>query len=153
VSTTVDQRARLRLWLRLLASTTVMEKAVRRRLRGEFGVSLPRFDVMAALERAPDGLAMGALSRRLMVSNGNATVLVSGLEGEGMVRRTVSSEDRRSVTVALTDQGRAAFAAMAAAHALWVDELLGGLGDDEVEQLSDLLHRARLQVEEREGAG
>jgi DNA-binding MarR family transcriptional regulator len=151
VSTTVDPRARLRLWLRLLASTTVMEKAVRRRLRGEFGVSLPRFDVMAALERAPEGLTMGELSRRLMVSNGNATVLVSGLEGEGMVRRTVSSEDRRSVTVALTDEGRAAFAGMASAHAGWVDDLLGGLGDDEVEQLSDLLHRARLQVEEREG--
>jgi DNA-binding MarR family transcriptional regulator len=153
VSTTVDPRARLRLWLRLLASTTVMEKAVRRRLRGEFGVSLPRFDVMAALERAPGGLTMGELSRRLMVSNGNATVLVSGLEGEGMVRRTVSAEDRRSVTVALTEEGRVAFAGMAAAHAGWVDELLGGLHDDEVEQLSDLLHRARLQVEEREGAG
>jgi DNA-binding MarR family transcriptional regulator len=153
VSTAVDPRARLRLWLRLLASTTVMERAVRRRLRTEFAVSLPRFDVLAALERAPDGLTMGELSRRLMVSNGNATVLVSGLESDGMVRRTVSAEDRRSVTVTLTDLGRAAFAGMAEAHAGWVDELLGGLGDDEVEQLSELLHRARLLVEEREAAG
>src|SRR5262249_33244689 len=123
------------------------------RLRAEFGVSLPRFDVMAALERAPEGLTMGELSRRLMVSNGNATVLVSGLEGEGMVRRTVLPEDRRSVTVTLTDEGRTAFTGMAEAHARWVDDLLGGLGEDEVEHLSELLHRARLLVEEREGAG
>ena len=153
MSTALDPRARLRLWLRLLASTTVMERAVRRRLRAEFAVSLPRFDVLAALERAPEGLAMGELSRRLMVSNGNATVLVSGLESDGMVRRTVSPEDRRSVTVTLTDLGRTAFSGMAEAHAGWVDELLGGLGDDEVEQLSELLHRARVLVEEREAAG
>jgi DNA-binding MarR family transcriptional regulator len=148
-----DVKQRLRLWIRLLRATRAIEAQVRDRLRVQFAMTLPQFDVMAALYREEVGMTMTELSRRLMVSNGNATVLVSGLEGEGMVRRTVSSEDRRSVTVALTDQGRAAFAAMAAAHALWVDELLGGLGDDEVEQLSDLLHRARLQVEEREGAG
>jgi DNA-binding MarR family transcriptional regulator len=127
-----------------------MERAVRRRLRAQFGVSLPRFDVMAALERAPEGLTMGELSRRLMVSNGNATVLVSGLERDGLVRRTVHPEDRRSVTVALTAAGREAFGRMAGVHARWVDELLSGLDADEVAQLSELLHRARVLVEERE---
>ena len=95
-------RSHLRLWLRLLATTNEMERALRRRLRAEFGTTLPRFDVMAALERAPEGLSMSELSRHLMVTNGNTTVLVGALEHEGLVRRTVSPSDRRSFTVALT---------------------------------------------------
>jgi len=96
---------RLRLWLRLLAATNEMERTLRRRLRTEFGTTLPRFDVLAALDRAPDGLSMSELSRRLMVTNGNTTMLVGALEKDGLVRRAVSIADRRSFTVALTETG------------------------------------------------
>ena len=106
-----QSRTRLRLWLRLLAATNEMERTLRRRLRSEFGTTLPRFDVLAALDRAPDGLSMSELSRRLMVTNGNTTVLVGALEKDGLVRRAVSIADRRSFTVALTETGREAFAA------------------------------------------
>jgi DNA-binding MarR family transcriptional regulator len=146
VSAEVD-RTRLRLWLRLLAASNAMERALRRRLRAEFGTTLPRFDVMAALERAPHGLSMSELSRRLMVTNGNTTVLVGALERDGLVRRSVAPADRRSFTVELTGAGRAAFTAIAEAHARWVAELLGAMADDDCEQLSTLLHHARVGIE------
>lgn len=140
-------RVRVRLWLRLLAASATIERTVRHRLRREFGTTLPRFDVMAALERAPGGLSMSELSRRLMVTNGNTTALIAGLERDGLVRREESATDRRSITVTLTDEGERAFGQMAAAHARWVRELLGGMDDRDCRQLSELLHELRVQVE------
>jgi DNA-binding MarR family transcriptional regulator len=143
----VASRERLRLWLRLLAATNEMERALRRRLREEFDTTLPRFDVMAALDGAEEGLSMSELSRRLMVTNGNTTVLVDALEKEGRVRRSVSPSDRRSFTVELTESGREAFDRMAAVHADWVCDLLGPLPDDDAAHLSRLLHDARLAIQ------
>ncbi len=145
-ATSAPTRARLRLWLRLLGTTNELERELRRRLRQEFGVTLPRFDVLAALDRAPEGLSMTELSRRLMVTNGNTTVLVGALEQAGLVRRAVSACDRRRVTVKLTARGRARFALMATAHARWVSELLAGLDERAADRLSEGLHDARLAV-------
>ena len=119
----------------------------KRRLREEFAVTLPRFDLMAALDRTPAGLTMGELSARLKVSNGNVTGVVERLVGEGLVERTPLPTDRRSYKVALTATGRAAFAAMAERHAGWIDRLLGDLSDGEIEQLMGLLARLRRTVE------
>ena len=142
-----DGKTRLRLWLRLLTCSGLVERTVRRRLRQEFAATLPRFDLMAALERAPDGLTMGELSQRLKVSNGNVTGVVERLVREGQVERTALPTDRRIYRVALTAAGRTAFAAMAARHAGWIDRLLGGLSDGEIEQLMALLARLRHGVE------
>jgi len=142
-----DAKRRLRLWLRLLTCSGLVERAVRRRLREEFAVTLPRFDLMAALDRTPAGLTMGELSARLKVSNGNVTGVVERLVGEGLVERTALPTDRRSYKVALTTAGRAAFAAMAERHAGWIDRLLGDLSDGEIEQLMGLLARLRRTVE------
>lgn len=144
-------RTYLRLWLRLLAATSEMERALRSRLRKEFETTLPRFDTMAALERAPEGLSMSELSRRLMVTNGNTTPMVVALERDGIVAREVCPTDRRSFTVRLTAKGQAMFVEMAAAHAKWVAELLGGIADSDAEQLSRLLHDVRLEIERRTG--
>ena len=136
----------LRLWLRALTLTNTVEQRVRTRLREEFGVTLPRFDVMAALYEAPDGLSMGEISRRLMVSNGNVTGIVERLRREGLVRRRTRPEDRRSQLVRLTDAGRAAFEAMADAHEGWISSMLAGLSEEEVEQLNRLLSKAKRSV-------
>ena len=106
----------LRLWLRLLTCSTMIEREVRARLRSQFGATLPRFDMMAALEREPDGLNMGELSRRLMVSNGNVTGVADRLAREGLVKRWSPPDDRRSSRLALTARGRKEFTAMAKAH-------------------------------------
>jgi DNA-binding MarR family transcriptional regulator len=140
-------KRRLRLWLRLYAATSVIERAMRRFLRTRFATTLPRFDLMAALERAPDGLTMGELSRRLMVSGGNVTSIVVGLERDGLVRRRSPASDRRTSYVALTGPGGAAFAEMADAHERWIHELLGDVGDDDVDALADLLALLRHKVE------
>ncbi|WP_202913397.1 MarR family winged helix-turn-helix transcriptional regulator [Acuticoccus sediminis] len=130
-----DHSADLRLWLRLLAVSNLIEAEIRRRLRERFNTTLPRFDLLAQLERAPEGILLGELSRRMMVSNGNVTGLVERLVQEGLIVRETPETDRRAVRVSLTPSGRAAFAEMAAEHSDWVGELLGGLGAAELDQL------------------
>lgn len=129
----------LRLWLRLLTCTNVIEKRVRNRLRCEFDTTLPRFDVLAALEHSPEGLTMGELSTHLMVSNGNVTGIVARLEKEGLVARRTAPNDRRTHFVRLTDKGLADFTAMAGAHEEWVDQMFAELDDAQIAALMELL--------------
>lgn len=137
-------RAELRLWLRLLTCATLIEAEIRRRLRESFNTTLPRFDLMAQLERAPDGVLLGELSRRMMVSNGNVTGLVERLVQERLIERQVSERDRRAALVRMTEHGRAVFEEMAAAHSDWVAELLSELPGEVQKalwsQLGDLKH-------------
>jgi DNA-binding MarR family transcriptional regulator len=142
-----DRRA-LRLWLRLLTCSTLIEGSVRRRLREEFGETLPRFDLLAQLDKAAEGLTLSELSRRMMVSNGNLTALVERLVGVGWVDRQTSAADRRAQLVRLSESGRAAFARMASRHEGWIAGLTAGLSPAEVEQLLHLL--ARLKTSARE---
>ena len=128
-------KARLRLWLRLLKVSRRIEARVRERLRAEHGTTLPRFDVMAALWRAGEGLRMSDLSGVLRVSNGNVTGIVDRLAADGLVERRPVPGDRRALIVGLTDTGRAVFAGQAAAHEGWIDGLLGALGPDEAVRL------------------
>jgi DNA-binding MarR family transcriptional regulator len=146
-------KRRLRLWLRLYAATSVIEREMRRFLRQRFATTLPRFDLMAALERAPDGLTMGELSRRLMVSGGNVTSIVGGLERDGLVRRRQPASDRRTTYVALTEAGRTAFAEMAREHERWINELLADVADENVDALTDLLAELKHAAEARAEAG
>jgi DNA-binding MarR family transcriptional regulator len=145
-----EHREELRLWLRLLTCTTLVESEVRRRLRAQFGLTLPRFDLMAQLDRAPEGLTLGDLSRRLMVSNGNVTGLVERLAASGQVERVPHAVDRRVVRVRLTAAGRAAFGRMAHAHAGWIAELLGGLTEEEGQVLMRLLDRLKQTLREKD---
>ena len=114
-----DHRA-LRVWLRLLTCTQLIERRVRARLRERFATTLPRFDLMAQLERHPEGLKMSALSRRLMVTGGNVTAIVDQLEKEGLVERLAEPADRRAFCIRLTRAGDKSFAEMARAHEEWV---------------------------------
>jgi DNA-binding MarR family transcriptional regulator len=148
----LESKQRLRLWLRLYAATSVIEREMRRFLRQHFA-TMPRFDLMAALERVPDGLTMGELSRRLMVSGGNVTSIVGGLERDGLVRRRQPASDRRTSYVALTERGRAAFAAMARAHEEWINELLADVADDDVDALIELLTELKHKAEAKAEAG
>jgi DNA-binding MarR family transcriptional regulator len=134
-----DHHASLRLWLRLLSCTTLVEETIRQKLREQFDITLSRFDLMAQLERHREGLTMGELSRRMMVSGGNITVIVDQLEKEQLVQRQVAATDRRSYRVMLTASGRKSFARMAVAHERWVVDLFSGLDAQEQEQLSHLL--------------
>jgi DNA-binding MarR family transcriptional regulator len=134
-----DHHASLRLWLRLLSCTTRIEDTIRQRLREQFGITLPRFDLMAQLEREPEGLTMGEVSRRMMVTGGNVTTIVDQLEREHLVQRSAVPGDRRAYHLTLTEAGRQAFATMAQAHEAWVLELMSPLSAKEQTQLGTLL--------------
>ena len=140
------QHDSLRLWLRLLTCTLLIEGEIRSRLRRDFASTLPRFDLLAQLERHPGGLKMGELSRRMMVTGGNVTGITDQLVADGWVRRTESPADRRAYVVKLTAAGKRAFDRMAAAHEEWVIELLGGLSSKDREQLSRLLAKVKQHV-------
>ena len=137
-----DHRA-LRLWLRLLTCSQLIERHVRSRLRGRFATTLPRFDLMAQLERHPEGLKMNELSRLLMVTGGNVTAIVDQLEKEGLVERLDEPADRRAFRIRLTRAGERSFAEMARAHEEWVIELLAGLSRREHEELLKLLAKVK----------
>lgn len=133
----------LRLWLRLLACTNLVEAPLRTRLRQQFNGSLPRFDLMAQLDRHPGGLKMRELSHRLMVTGGNVTGLTDRLVAEGLVEKHDDLADGRATSVQLTAEGRRQFRAMARQHEAWVVELLGGLTAAQQAQLFDLLGRLK----------
>jgi DNA-binding MarR family transcriptional regulator len=141
-----DHKVELRLWLRLLTCSTLIENGVRRKLRDGFDVTLPRFDLMAQLDKTPGGLTLGELSRRMMVSNGNVTAIVEALLAQGMVDRKPSAEDRRAQLVSLSAEGRSAFRSMAAAHGDWIGDAFADFAPDELDQLMALLGRAKVSA-------
>lgn len=132
-------KQRLRLWIRLLRAARAIESEVRERLRVQFDVTLPQFDVMAALERKPDGMTMTELSRFLMVSNGNVTGIIDRLVSDKLVVRQAPADDRRAIIVRLTPRGLKEFTAIAKAHESWVDALLSEFGAAEAGTLIDHL--------------
>jgi len=138
-----DDHSALRIWLRLLTCTQLIERRVRSGLREEFATTLPRFDLMAQLERHREGLKMNELSRLLMVTGGNITAIVDQLEKEGQVERLDDSADRRAFRIRLTRTGEKSFLEMARAHERWVVELLGGLSRKEHDELLKLLAKLK----------
>lgn len=139
----------LRLWLRLLTCANLIEAEIRKRLRVEFGTTLPRFDLLAALDRNGEGLTLGDVSRRMMVSNGNVTGLAARLEAEGLVERRLDAGDRRAFRLRLTARGAREFSRQSAAHEGWIAELLGSLAEAERAQLHRLLGRAKTSIRDR----
>ena len=138
-----DGKRSLRLWLRLLTCAHTVEQTIAQRLRDEFGSTLPRFDMLSALDRAGDaGLTMGEVSRMLMVSNGNVTGLATRLKADGLIE-AMAGTDRRVQRVRLTAEGRARFAAMARAHEHWIESLLADLTETEADDLTRLLEQTK----------
>ena len=148
-----DHKAELRLWLRLLTCTNLIEGEIRRRLRETYDVTLPRFDLMAQLEKYPSGMTLGELSSRLMVTNGNVTGLTDRLVEQGLLDRRPSPKDRRAQIVSLTADGRRTFRAMARAHEDWIADLLAGLPPADIETLMGLLGKAKVSATKATSAG
>jgi DNA-binding MarR family transcriptional regulator len=134
-----DHHVSVRLWLRMLSCTNRIENVVRQYMQANFQTTLPRFDLMAQLERSRQGLKMSELSQRMMVTGGNVTGITDGLEKEGLVVREVDASDRRVFRVKLTAEGQRQFRRMAAEHEQWVIALLEGMSAKNKEQLVELL--------------
>jgi len=142
-------KARLRAWLRILKASNLVEKNIRERLRTAFDTTLPRFDVMAALHRNPQGMKMSRLSDVLKVSNGNVTGIIDRLVGDGFVVRVAVTGDRRANLVQLTDQGKDRFKVYAKAHEGWINEILGAIDGPDAETLTAVLGAISIPEEDR----
>ena len=143
---------RVRLWLRLLKVVRGLEQELRDRLRREHNTTLPRFDVMSALSRHPEGLKMSQLSGVLRVSNGNVTGIADRLSEEGLVERIPVPGDRRAMMLRLTPEGAAQFARQAQAHEDWINEKLRGISSEEARAMAARLQAFAAQTEEKEKA-
>ena len=147
---TQDHHQSLKLWLRMLSCTVKIENEIRSRLRATFGITLPRFDLMAQLERHPQGLRMGELSRRMMVTGGNITGITDQLEQEKLVVRVPDPRDGRAYSVKLTTAGRRAFTTMAQVHEGWIAELLQDVSGDDKTVLIELLSQMKHSLNARD---
>lgn len=147
---TPRRKMALRIWLRLLASSQLIEKQVRGRFRTEFDTTLPRFDVMAALARVPEGQTMGDISRWLLVSSGNITGIIYRLEEDGLVKRERRTDDRRAHLVRLSRKGREEFERMSLAHEMWIRDMLSGMTRKEMATLDKLLTKVKESLAAKE---
>ena len=141
-----DEQLDIRIWLRLLTSANLIERRVRKNLRDEFNTTLPRFDVLAQIDRTPDGQPMRELSRRMMVTNGNITPLVDRLVEDNLIKRDPSPEDRRVQHVRLTSDGKKSLDQMIPAHNSWVNELMVDLDRDNASELYALLGELKASI-------
>ena len=141
-----DGKQELRVWLRMLSTTKLISQEIRRRLRAEFGATLPQFDLLAQLDREPDGLRLGEISKRTMVTNGNITGLVERLEADGLLYRETPGDDRRVTVARLTDAGRRAFAEMAAVHETWLREMMADVDHATFSVLARNIDQIQLSV-------
>ena len=148
-----DHEEELRLWLRLLTCTTLIEGEIRSRLRGPFDVTLPRFDLMAQLDKSPNGMTLGELSQRMMVSNGNVTGLVERLVSLNLVERKPAPNDRRAMIVTLTPDGRRTFRSLARTHEGWIAEIFADLTQTEIDTLMKLLAKTKNSARKAIGKG
>lgn len=139
-------RMDVRVWLRLISCSTIIEKRLRRRFVQRFDTTLPRFDVLAALERRPDGITMSELSRALLVSNGNVTAIVRQLESDGLVSSKAPAGDKRSSIVSVTAKGRGYFQELAAAHHAWIQAAFAGMSREEQATLYTLLAKLKTSI-------
>jgi DNA-binding MarR family transcriptional regulator len=114
-----------------------------RALFAEAGLSDGDFDVIASLRRAgePFALTPGELAATTMVTSGAVTKRVDRLEAQGYVTRTVSSEDGRSRTIALTADGRRLIDELFPRHVENERRLLAGLSAGEQAELARLLEK------------
>ncbi|KZY05427.1 MULTISPECIES: MarR family winged helix-turn-helix transcriptional regulator [unclassified Sulfitobacter] len=151
-SNALPSKDRLRLWLRLLKLTRGIDAHLREKLRVEFATTLPRFDMLAALSRHPDGLKMSQLSGVLRVSNGNVTGIADRLAEEGLVERVPVPGDRRAMVLRLTRRGKTEFARQAQAHEAWIDTMLADVSAEDARYMAGKLAAIAAAAETKENA-
>ncbi len=147
-----DAKDRVRLWLRLLKTVRGIEQELREHLRTGHNTTLPRFDVMSALSRHPEGLKMSKLSGVLRVSNGNVTGIADRLSEEGLVERVAVPGDRRAMMLRLTEEGQREFAVQAQAHEAWINEMLSAVTPEEARAMAERLQQFADATEHKEDA-
>jgi DNA-binding MarR family transcriptional regulator len=94
-------------WRALLQAHATLMRQLDTDLRGNTGLRLADFDVLAQLAAADGELRMTELAARTLISRSGLTRRVARLVDEGLLRRANATDDGRGVIVALTDAGLA----------------------------------------------
>jgi DNA-binding MarR family transcriptional regulator len=137
MSPSVDGTLPLSVVVRLLKVHALLLRELRRRMPEE--LTLPQFDVLAQLQRRPQGMTPGELTRELLVTGGNVTVIVDRLVRLGLAERRPVPHDRRAVLVRLTRPGQSLMRRAIPRHRREVGALLGSVPPADLAQLRDLL--------------
>ena len=104
------------------------------------GLTISQFGVLEALLHLGP-LCQKELGKKLLRSGGNITMVVRNLERRGLVKRVRSPENRRFVTVSLTEDGRRLIRRLFPVHVRAVVREMGDLSTDELERFGDLCRR------------
>jgi DNA-binding MarR family transcriptional regulator len=125
----------------LMEVAGLLRHAVERQLREAGGLSYVQFQLLARLGESPTGShRMTDLADGVVYSRGGLTYQAGLLEKAGLVTRTPSPDDERSVIVTITDDGRALLAKVLPGHAEVISHLLfQPLSRRDVKALADLL--------------
>ncbi|MCF8473833.1 MAG: MarR family transcriptional regulator [Emcibacter sp.] len=135
----IEDQKQLRLWVRMLASSTRVVQILNKRMKEYTPLTLAKFDVLVAIDRSPGSvITMSELSRMLLVSNANTTGMVGRLMKDGFVEKWALPTDRRVYSVAITSEGRKVLKHAIQIHKGWVDELLGSIAEDKLDDLIEL---------------
>jgi DNA-binding MarR family transcriptional regulator len=90
----------------LLISHSVVTKLIDRRLKEAGVVGIEVYDVLLALEEAPEQrLRMSDIADRIVISRSGITRLADRLAHEGLLERLACPMDRRSIYAVLTPKG------------------------------------------------
>ncbi|GIG30401.1 MarR family winged helix-turn-helix transcriptional regulator [Cellulomonas marina] len=129
----------------LIEASSLLRHAVEQQLGEVAGLSYVQFQLLATLGDAPGGSRrMTDLADGVVYSRSGLTYQAQTLERRGLVTRAPAPDDERSVTVSITDEGRAVLADVLPGHVGVVDDLLlAPLTRQDVETLAEILTRAR----------
>ncbi|MEE8296041.1 MAG: MarR family transcriptional regulator [Sphingomonadales bacterium] len=148
-----NNREALRLWLHLITLTTVVEKKIRRNLKTKFETTLPRFDIMATLDRSGQKMTMGDLTSRLLVSKGNVTGVVASLVKQGLLKRERDKSDKRTHYLSLTNKGKREFSEQAKAHQGWINDYFSGQEMSELSAMVAQLSKLKETISQNQKRG
>ena len=129
----------------LIEASSLLKHAVEQQLREAGDLSYVQFQLLATLGDSPTGSRrMTDLADGVVYSRSGLTYQAQTLEKRGLVTRTPSSDDERSITVTITEEGRAVLAGVFPGHVTILGDLLfAPLSRSDIETLADILGRAR----------
>jgi DNA-binding MarR family transcriptional regulator len=96
----------LRAWRLFFESALALQDVLDSELERDAGIPQRWYDALVHLEETPDGVRMNELAERILYSKSGFTRVVDRMEEAGLVRRVRPENDRRSILVVLTDEGR-----------------------------------------------
>jgi DNA-binding MarR family transcriptional regulator len=138
---------RLRTWRLYFESALALMSVLDAELERDAGIPMRWYDVLVHLEDEPEGLRMNELAERILYSKSGFTRVVDRLEEEGFVKRVRPENDRRSILVVLTDQGRAMLEQARASHRHSIEQHFAShLSDADVKALGRALEKLSTHV-------